>query len=99
MDRTLRVLGLVAVLLGLAPVALPLGAGTLARALEGCSVNEAGSSGPCLVLGQPAGEVLARAYGLLWAIPAGLGLSLIGSFLLLAGWGIRRGQTRRAQHR
>jgi len=99
LDRVLRLCGLLALMLGLAPLALPLTAGTLAGLLPGCSVNEAGSTGACLVLGHPAGDLLARAYGLLWAIPAGLGLSLIGFFLLLAGWGIRRARTRRAQHR
>jgi hypothetical protein len=99
MDRPLRMLGLAALLLGLAPVALPLGAGAVAGLLPGCSVNEAGSTGTCRVLGRPAGDLMAAAYGLIGAIPAGLGLSLIGFFLLLAGWGIRRARTRRAQHR
>ena len=99
MDRGVRRFGLVALILGLAPVALPLLAGTVAGLLPGCSVNEAGSTGPCRVLGWPAGELMAAAYGLIGAIPAGLGLSLIGFFLLLAGWGIRRARTRRAQHR
>jgi hypothetical protein len=99
LDRGVCLVGFVALILGLVPVALPLAAGTVAGLLPGCSVNEAGSTGACRVLGRPAGDLMAAAYGLIGAIPAGLGLSLIGFFLLLTGWGIRRARTRRAQHR
>ncbi|PWG17268.1 hypothetical protein DFK10_07735 [Salibaculum griseiflavum] len=98
LGRTLRLLGLATLLVGLVPVVLPLSASTLASVLEGCSVNEAGSTG-CILFGRSINGPMAASYRLLWAIPPGLLLALIGFFLLLAGWGIRRTETRRAKHR
>jgi hypothetical protein len=59
-------------------------AGALAGMLDGCSVNEAGSTG-CVLFGRSVDAPLAASYRLFWAIPPGLALAMIGFFLLLAG--------------